>query len=454
MRIVIFLMLCTSILAKKSFTNKEIKEINAELKECNNLIQKEKYRSTQKKLSVLHDKYPDLDITAWWSKYHQSLGSFHTKKNNFYEATIEYRKAFEYRPTEITLNSLATAYIQNKQFFDASNLLESNSKYVSEINRAKYEQKIAFAYAQMQNFQGAIYRTKKLINLQPKNPKHWSILSIYYMKNSQPEYALEALEELETMRPLKRSEKELKIQASQKTKIGNKLDVAVSSSFEVQLDNQKYREYIPTILRILDEAYIELGRIFNFYPKLKTRVNILTDQNYIHAAGNNFSIGMRTLNSDEIYIRLNKSNNFNHPEKLRSTIWHEYNHHLLILKTNGMGAIPHWFIEGIAMYLEPRKPSIRDQKIMKTLVKSNLLFNSENLPVRIQNYQMYLMARSMVEYLDQERHLEGIIDNLNQLTFSYKFTDLFEEITGINQLAFTDQWNIKTTAQFTPENLN
>ena len=124
----IFLMLCTSILAKKSFTNKEIREINTELKECNNLIQQEKYRATQKKLSTLHDKYPDLDITAWWSNYHQSLGRFHTKKNSFYEATIEYRKAFEYKPTEITLNSLATAYIQNKQFFDASNLLESNSK--------------------------------------------------------------------------------------------------------------------------------------------------------------------------------------------------------------------------------------------------------------------------------------------------------------------------------------
>ena len=53
----------------------------------------------------------------------------------------------------------------------------------------------------------------------------------------------------------------------------------------------------------------------------------------------------------------------------------------------------------------------------------------------------------MVEYLDQEDYLSNILDNLNELTFSYKFTDLFEEIVGMDQLTFTDQWNsnIKAT---------
>ncbi len=454
MRIIIFLIFCATALATKSFTGREVKEINNELRECKNLIQQDKYRDTEKKLLTLQDKYPQLDITIWWANYYRSMGRFYTKNNNFQKATISYRKAFEFRPNETTLNSLATAYIQNKQFFDASNLLESNSKYISKINRAKYEHRIAYLYAKMQNFQGAIYRTKKLINLEPQNPKHWETLSRYYMKNDQPGEALESLEQLETLRPLVYSEKQLKIQASQKYTIGNKLDVAISSSFEVQIDNEKYLKYIPTILQILNEAYVELGRIFNFYPELKTRVNVLTDQNYIHASGNKFSIGMRTLNSDEIYIRLNESNNFSFPEKLRSTIWHEYNHHLLLLKTNGMGSVPHWFIEGVAMYLEPREFSIKDRKIMNTLIKSNLLFNGNNLPTRIQNYQMYLMARSMVEYLDQESNLAEILDNLNQLTFSFTFANLFEQVTGLNQLEFTDQWNTKVRELLIYKNLN
>ena len=107
-----------------------------------------------------------------------------------------------------------------------------------------------------------------------------------------------------------------------------------------------------------------------------------------------------------------------------------------------MGGISHWFIEGVAMYLEPKELSSRDHKIMSALVKSHVLFTSDNLPVRMKNYQMYLMARSMVEYLDQLGHLGSILDSLHELTFSYKFGDLFQEIVGINQLVFTDQWNL------------
>ena len=119
-----------------------------------------------------------------------------------------------------------------------------------------------------------------------------------------------------------------------------------------------------------------------------------------------------------------------------------------------MGGIPHWFVEGVAMYLEPKELSIRDLKIINTLIKSKLLFTSDNLPVRIKNYQMYLMARSMVEYLDQEGYLGSILDNLDKLTFSYKFTDLFEEIVGMDQLAFTDQWNLGITKRLNLQNLN
>ena len=454
MRIIILFLLCISCWGNQSLNQSQIKEINREFLQIKHLIKQGNYSVSKEKLVWLEKKYPSLDTESWWSNYHRSLGYQKTKQNNFYEAVLQYRKAFEYKPSEITLNSLATAYIQNKQFFDASNLLESNPKLISEVNKVKYEQRIAFTYAKMQNFQGAIYRTKNLINMEPNNPKHWSTISRYYMKNSEPEEALEALNRLASLRPLKYSEKQLKVRASQKSKIGNQHDVAVSSSFEVQLDNELYREHLPTVLSILNEAYMELGRIFNFYPELKTRVNILTNQNYIHASGNKFSIGMRTRSSDEIYIKLDKSNNFEHPNKLRSTIWHEYNHHLLLLKSNSMGGIPHWFIEGVAMYLEPKELSIRDLKIINTLIKSNLLFTSDNLPVRIKNYQMYLMARSMVEYLDQEGYLGSILDNLNQLTFSYKFTDLFEEIVGMDQLAFTDQWNVNITKRLNQQNLN
>ena len=68
----------------------------------------------------------------------------------------------------------------------------------------------------MQNFQGAIYRTKNLINLEPNNPKHWSALSQYYMKNGQPEEALDALDGLSSIRPLKYEEKRLKVELLRK----------------------------------------------------------------------------------------------------------------------------------------------------------------------------------------------------------------------------------------------
>lgn len=445
MKVLIYIiLLSTSLQAKQTLHNKDIKLINSKISNYRQYLQNDNYPKAFEILQQLQSNYPKLEyLKGWWANYYATLGKSFQQKNDFYKSVIHFQKAFKYEPNERNLSLLANAYMENRQFFDATNLLESNPQYVSEKNKIKYKKHIALGYEKMENFEGAIYQTKQLINMEPKNPAHWSKLTQFYLKNNQASEALETLERLSRLRPLNGSEKQMKRQAAQKEKVSTKVNTAISSSFEVQIDKEKYRKYLPMILNYLDEAYIELGRIFDFYPRKKTRVNILTDQNYAHVSGSKSSIGMRTLNSDEIYIRLNKSNNFDQPSKLRNTIWHEYNHHLVVLKTQNLGEIPRWFMEGIAMYLEPEELSVKDHKIIKSLAKGKALFTGKTLPVHMSGYQMYLMARSMVEYLDNQGYLNEIVLNLDHLTFSYSFSELFQEITGMDQLKFTDEWNEK-----------
>lgn len=438
------ILLSTYLRANQTLNNKDIKLINSKVSTYHQHLHNDNYSKALEILKELQSDYPSLEyLKRWWANYYSTLAQNFRKKNNFYKSVIHFEKAFKYDPNERNLSHLANAYMENRQFFDATNLLESNPQYVSEKNKIKYKKHIALGYEKMENFEGAIYQTKQLINMEPKNSAHWSNLAKYYLKNNQATDASDALQRLRQLRPLNNSEKQMKRQAEQKEKVSNNVNTAISSSFEVQIDKEKYRKHLPIILNYLDEAYIELGRILDFYPRNKTRVNILTDQNYAHISGSKSSIGMRTLNSDEIYIRLNKSNNFDQPSKLRNTIWHEYNHHLIVLKTKNLGDIPRWFMEGIAMYLEPEELSVKDHKIIQSLAKGKALFTGKSLPVHMSGYQMYLMARSMVEYLDNQGYLNEIVINLDHLTFSYSFSELFQEITGMNQFKFTDEWNEK-----------
>lgn len=453
--VILILILSIPAWANRTLSNRDIELINSKANEYRHYMNSRDHSKAFIVLKDLQSKFPNLEhLKAWWASYYRVKGKIYHKQKNFYQSVVHFEKAFKHQPDENNLVLLATAYMDNRQFFDATNFLESNPHLVSDRNRLVYKEQIALGYEKMENFEGAIYQTKQLIDLEPNNPEHWSNLARFYLKNNQPDETTNTLDRLSKFRPLTNSELFMKRQASQKQQIGNQVESAISSSFEIQIDKEKYRKHIPLILSYLDEAYIELGRIFDFYPRHKTRVNILTEQNYTHVADNKSSIGMRTLNSDEIYIRLDKNNNFSQPHKLRNTIWHEYNHHIFMLKTRGLGESPRWFIEGIAMYLEPKELAVRDQKIIDTLIKSKSLFTGENLPAHMTNYQMYLMARSMIALLDKQGHLGGIVQNLGHLTFSYSFAELFQELTGKNQMDFTDEWNAYLTSNFSNRNSN
>ena len=301
---------------------------------------------------------------------------------------------------------------------------------------------IAHSYVQIENYRAAIYYLKEQVFDNPNDLAALTQLAQAYLKNQDNQSAIKVFEKIEKFRPLTDREKGLIHQATSNEMVKNKYRTAISSSFEIQLDDTQFEGYLDYILQTLDRAFMELGRIYEYYPEHKTRVKVLTDKDFNHVTGRTEGVvGLRTTVTNDLYIRFGKNIEATNLDELERILWHEYNHHLLMMKTKGLGQVPAWFIEGIAVYLEPGYDLSNHLRLLLKLRDKNLLFHSKALPQHMSHYGMYVMASSMIHLLNEKGHLAILLNNLTKLNYLHNFEQMFKDITRVSSLEFADEWN-------------
>lgn len=421
----------------------DIRYFNQQINKFKTLMNRDEKQNALQVLDDLHKRYPaDKNLNSWYSFYYNTMGRDASTSNRYDQAIKHFRKALSHDGSDLNKAFLASAMVSNKDYFEAAVFMEKNLNSVASKLRQSFMKSIAHSYVQIENYRAAIYYLKEQVFDNPNDLAALTQLAQAYLKNQDNQSAIKVFEKIEKFRPLTDREKGLIHQATSNEMVKNKYRTAISSSFEIQLDDTQFEGYLDYILQTLDRAFMELGRIYEYYPEHKTRVKVLTDKDFNHVTGRTEGVvGLRTTVTNDLYIRFGKNIEATNLDELERILWHEYNHHLLMMKTKGLGQVPAWFIEGIAVYLEPGYDLSNHLRLLLKLRDKNLLFHSKALPQHMSHYGMYVMASSMIHLLNEKGHLAILLNNLTKLNYLHNFEQMFKDITRVSSLEFADEWN-------------
>ncbi|MCJ8346203.1 hypothetical protein MJH12_11730 [bacterium] len=424
-------------------TNRQVNHFNSQIKLYQEYREKDQRTEALNVLEDLQGSYPESKaLTTWFSDYYLSESDLLFKQRRFREAVNYSEKAWNISPRDGEANILVQAYMGNKQYFDAIQFVLSHREKLSKISQKHLNYQLAQAYSHMEQYSSAIYVMDNLVFLYPKDLNYATQLAVLYAKNEDFETSVEILDRIKESRPLSAYEQKLYKQAETSISMRGSYDQAYSSSFDIVVENKFYIDQVDKIISILDEAYIEQGSILSHYPNLRTKVSILSANDFSEMSGLGHAvIGLKSTMSNEILIRLGKVNNFKNLKGLTNTLWHEYNHHLLLQICSTGQLPPQWFIEGLASYIEPHPDDKKFERVLKKLHRNGQIFSSKHMPLSINSYPRYIMARDMVRYLDDEGYLTTILENLEELNPHYSFEQLFEYTYGASSKDFIDLWS-------------
>lgn len=434
-----------------ALTNSQVNHFNLQIQKYKNFKANDQRTDALNVLEDLQSTYPDSEaLNTWFSDYYLSESALLYKQKRFREAVSFSEKAWSISPRDGEGTIVVQAYMGNKQYFDAIQFVLSNREQLSKESQRYMNFQLAMAYSNREQYTSAIYVLDNLSYLYPKDLNYLTQLAIMYVKNEDFETSVEVLDRIKEIRELNAYEKKLLKQAETSIKMRGKYDQAYSSSFDIVVENKFYIDQVDKIIEILDEAYVEQGSILSHYPDQRTKVSILSAKDFGEMSGLGHSvIGLRSSMSNEILIRLGKVNNFKDVKGLTNTLWHEYNHHLVLQICSTRAIPPQWFIEGLASYIEPYPDEAKFAKILNKLNTESKIFTSKDMPLKISGYKRYIMARDIVKTLDDEGYLTTVLEQLDQLNPHYSFNDMFVDVVGMSTGEFVDFWSEQLKEELT-----
>ena len=138
----------------------------------------------------------------------------------------------------------------------------------------------------------------------------------------------------------------------------------VASHFSVKYEGREKIEAGRTILRILEDAYGEVGRALSFYPDHEIAVILYSNQQFQDVTD---APGW----SGGIYdgkIRIPIGGIENETPGLRRLLLHEYTH--AVVRAISPRRVPTWLNEGLAQYFEGRDVDPRQKEKLRQLVRA------------------------------------------------------------------------------------
>jgi tetratricopeptide (TPR) repeat protein len=138
----------------------------------------------------------------------------------------------------------------------------------------------------------------------------------------------------------------------------------VTSHFSIKYEGREKIEAGRIILRILEDAYGEVGRALSYYPDSEVAVILYSNQQFQDVTD---APGW----SGGIYdgkIRIPIGGIENETPGLRRLLFHEYTH--AVVRAITPRRVPTWLNEGLAQYFEGREVGPRQQEMLRQLIQA------------------------------------------------------------------------------------
>jgi tetratricopeptide (TPR) repeat protein len=217
--------------------------------------------------------------------------------------------------------------------------------------------------------------------------------------------------------------------------------------FTVKFEGHEERRIADEVVRVLEEAYGEIGRSFSYYPDRSITVILYSDQQFrditrTPAWAGGFFDGK---------IRVPTEGAGSHTEALNRVLYHEFTHAIVHALTEGH--VPTWLNEGLALNFEreaPPSPSSSgstqwDSPISGAIRANGLLsldaLHGSFLEMDQPTAQLaYAESYSAVKYLIDRYGMFAIQALLKDLSRQRDFSKAFEDRFFVSYREFQTEW--------------
>jgi tetratricopeptide (TPR) repeat protein len=337
--------------------------------------------------------------------------------------------------------ALGMSAISNHRFNDALNNFEKGLSLNYQDPDLHFGQGLSFIM--QSEYENAEKAFRKTVFLEPENfVAHINLGEIYYLTNdlfSAENSWRRALEINPSHTYLNERIKRLELQIQ----LNRELEVETDHYFFVTFDGESNPELGSMVLKILNEAYYEIGQQLFLFPTRQIAVTILTQSAFQDITGSpDWASGMY---EGQIKVPV-EGYDF---ESLKTVLYHEYIHAVIFDMMSNR--CPWWLNEGLAQYFsEDRSTKERKIFLAKMLLNSKDSPSLMALPGNINNefstaQKSYAIALSAVDFFIDEFKVYNLLEILEALAGGKDMDTAFMEITGYSLKEFEAFWQNSVT---------
>ncbi len=254
----------------------------------------------------------------------------------------------------------------------------------------------------------------KTLELNPKSSIAYQFLGELYYRKDDLKTAVSYWEKAVELNPNATNIRERLDRIRKEHNAEKDFNREVASHFLIKYEGREKIDTGRIVIRILEDAYGEVGRSLSFYPDQEIQVILYSGQQFQEVtSAPGWSSGLF-----DGKIRLPIGGIERETQALRMNLFHEYTHAAVRAITP---RCPTWLNEGLAQYFEGRQIDPRQQENLKQLAQAGTLPSLTNLEGSFmglsgsQAQSAYLISLSSVRYLIDTFGLyrvKGVLDEL------------------------------------------
>lgn len=352
--------------------------------------------------------------------------------------TIKKNLAVAHNNYAIYLNEQGKRQDAKESLYEAIEMEKDNAAYKD--NLANIISALASEYYKNGNYELAIREIKESLALKPRHIPGLILLGQIYYQTQELESAEKTWKKAYSYAPKNKELKRMLTKLKDEKKIETELKKLDAYYFDIRFDKETVESEVYDIKYYLQEAYRDIGRDFDYFPRHKIPV-ILYAQKDFHQLRETPE-WVAGLYDGKIRLPIRKDSMSE--KDFKRLIWHEYTHAVVFNLTDGK--CPIWFNEGLAKH-EEAKIETPDTTALSNAVKNNSIIPLSKLnssfSLRTNPNQLnlaYLESYSFIEFMLDRWTFHVIKDILSMLKRGKSLDEAFFEETNRNIFKLNNDW--------------
>lgn len=280
---------------------------------------------------------------------------------------------------------------------------------------------------------------EKALRLARNEPAPYKLLGEIAYQNDQLDEALGYFEKALQLGPGAPNLPSIIEKLQRERQVQSQFQQEATIHFTVKFEGHEERGIADQVVRILEEAYGEIGKNFSYYPDSPITVILYSDQQFRDISRTPAWTG----GLFDGKLRIPTEGAGSSPEVLNRVLYHEYTHAIVYALADGR--VPTWLNEGLALNLEKGNPASWGP-LLQGAIRTNSLIPLQDLHGSFMNMDeataqlSYAESYSAVKYLMDQYGMFAIQSLLKDLSRKRDFATAFEDRFFIPYTEFQSAW--------------